>query len=336
MGAARRKRLTADDVRGAWAVVPTPATPDANDPRAARTVDLAETARVIDELVRAGIDGLLTLGTLSEGATLTWDEKRAFLKTAVEAVAGRIPLFAGTTTLGTRETIAQTREAYELGVDGTMLGLPMWCELDVPLALQFYGDVAAAVPECAICVYANPAAFKFPFAHDFWSAIAAIPQVVCSKYLGVANLAVDLPAVRGRVRLLPVASQYVDAAQAYPEDCNAFWTSAAVCGPAPIIALRDEVENAKRSGDWSAATRVSDDVRAGSRGLAPNEDRKEFFKYNIQLEKARINAAGWMNAGPCRPPYYRAPADYEASAARSGRNWAAIHARYSPLVTAKA
>lgn len=333
---AKRKLLTADDVRGAWAVVPTPATAHAGDPTAMQTVDLDETARVIDELVRAGIDGILSLGTLSEGATLTWDEKRAFIETAVAAVAGRVPFFAGTTALGTRETIAQTREAYELGVDGTMLGVPMWCELDVPLAVQFYRDVASAVPGCALCIYANPAAFKFAFPHEFWTAIAEIPQVVSSKYLGVANLAADLPVVRGRVRLLPVASQYIDAAQAYPEDCNAFWTSAAVCGPAPIIALRDEVANAKRTGDWSAAKRVSDDVRAGSQGLVPDNDRKEFFKYNIQLEKARINAAGWMNAGPCRPPYYAAPAEYEASAAQSGRNWAEIHARYASRVTARA
>lgn len=325
----KRSRLTAADVRGAWAVVPTPAKPNAGDWRADDTVDLDEAARVVDELIRAGIDGILTLGTLSECAALTWEEKRAFIATCVEAVAGRVPFFAGTTTLGTRETIRQTREASALGADGTMLGLPMWCELDTANAIQFYRDVAEACPETAICVYANPAAFKYKFTHDFWEQVAEIPQVVTSKYLDVAQMAVDLPLVKGRIRLLPVASQYVAAAKAHPEECTAFWTSAAVCGPAPVIRLRDEVSRAKETGDWSVAEQIAADVQAGSHGLMPNENRAEFFRYNVQLELARIAAAGWMRVGPPRPPHTHAPAEYVAGAERSGKAWAEIHARYA-------
>ena len=62
----RRKggRLTAADITGAWAIIPTPAKDDASDWRAEDTVDLQETARVVEELIRAGIDGILSLGTL--------------------------------------------------------------------------------------------------------------------------------------------------------------------------------------------------------------------------------------------------------------------------------
>ena len=163
----KRTRLTVSDIVGAWAIIPTPAKPDASNWRAENTVDLAETARVVDALIREGIDGILSLGTLGECATLTWEEKRDFMAAVVEAARGRVPYFGGTTSLNTRETVRQTRAAYDLGVDGTMLGPPMWCYPDLPTAIRFYQDVAEACPDMPICVYANPEAFKFEFPRAF-------------------------------------------------------------------------------------------------------------------------------------------------------------------------
>ncbi len=271
---------------------------------------------------------------MSESAALTWSEKRSFIPTAVEAVAGRVPFFAGTTALGTRETIAQTREARDLGVDGTMLGVPMWCELDASLALQFYADVACLRPRIGdLCLRKSGGVQVrlFPRVLGWCNRNSAGRYIEVSRHRPSGG---GLAVGPGHVRLLPVASQYLDAAQKYPDECVAFWTSAAVCGPAPIIALRDEVTKAKATGNWSEAKRVSDDIKAGSEGLVPNGDREAFYKYNIQLEKARIGAAGWMSVGPCRPPYYRAPADYEAGAAESGKRWAALHNRYNAPIPA--
>ncbi|HEY4075073.1 MAG TPA: hypothetical protein VGM52_18420 [Herbaspirillum sp.] len=61
--------------------------------------------------------------------------------------------------------------------------------------------------------------------------------------------------------------------------------------------------------------------------LRPPGGAKEFATYNIGLEKGRINAAGWMNAGPCRPPYHLLPAPHLEGAAKSGRLLAELHAQ---------
>jgi trans-o-hydroxybenzylidenepyruvate hydratase-aldolase len=161
--AAKRKLLTVDQIQGAWAVMPTPAKANASDPRAQDTVDLDETARAVEGLIAAGVDGILSLGTLGECATLTWEEKKKFLATALETTRGRVPFFTGATSLSTRDTIWQTQQARDLGADGTMVGLPMWCSADVPTAVQFYRDLAENCPDVAICVYANPQAFRFSF-----------------------------------------------------------------------------------------------------------------------------------------------------------------------------
>ena len=327
----RRGRISATDVTGVWAILPTPAKEGAADWRNTDTVDLEEAARAVDALIRAGIDGLLMLGTFGEGATLTWEEKRAFMATCAEAARGRIPVFGGTTSLNTRESVRQTRAAFDLGLDGTMLGPPMWCQADLPTAVQFYRDVAEACPEMAICVYANPAAFKFGFPRPFWEQVAQIPQVVSAKYLGIGMLLNDLAVTKSRIRFLPIDVDYYGAARMAPDACAAFWTSCAVNGPATVVRLRDTVAAAKRSGDWSAAQEVANAMREAEAGFFPNGDFNEFSKYNIGLEKERMNAAGWIRAGPCRPPYHLVPEPYLEGARRSGRAWAALHSRYSKM-----
>lgn len=319
-------RLTADDIHGAWVIMPTPATPDASDWRIQHTVDLDETARVVEALIAAGVNGIFSNGTFGECATLTWEEKRDFIATVVETARGRVPFFCGTTALHTREVIRQTREAMDIGVNGTMLGVPMWCKMEVPTAVQFYRDVAEAVPEAAIAIYANPEAFKFDFPRSFWAQVSCIPQVVTAKYLGIGMLDLDLR-LAPSIRFLPHEDDYYAAARIDPERMTAFWSSGAMCGPATAICLRDKVNEAKRSGNWSDAKALSDAMRQADSTLFPRGDFAEFSKYNIGLEKARMDAAGWLKAGPCRPPYHVVPEEHLAGARKSGEAWAALHAR---------
>ena len=326
--AAKRSCLTVNDIHGAWAIMPTPAKPNANDWRDEDTVDLDEAARIAEALIAGGIDGILSLGTFGECASLTWDEKRAFIATVAEAVRGRVPFFGGTTSLNTRETVRQTRAGYDMGMDGTMLGLPMWCQADVPTAVQFYRDVAEACPDTAICVYANPEAFKFDFPRPFWAQVSEIPQVVSSKYLGIAFIVTDLRLTKGRIRFLPTDSNYYATARIDPENCTAFWSGGAVCGPQPVIRLRDDVLKAKASGDWREAKETAEAISRSLAPLFPMGSFAEFSKYNVGLEKARINEAGWAVAGPSRPPYHLVPENYLKGARESGRLWAELHNKY--------
>ncbi|MGA0542615.1 dihydrodipicolinate synthase family protein [Neotabrizicola sp. VNH66] len=322
----KRELLTVDDVTGCWAIMPTPSKPGASDPNAVDTVDLDEAARAAEALVAAGVDGILSLGTLGEAATTTWEEKEAFMRTLVETVRGRIPVFGGTTALNTRDTIRMTRAAREIGVDGVMLGLPMWVQPDVSTAVQFFRDVAAACPDVAICAYANPEAFKFEFPRAFWAQISEIPQVVSAKYINTAALYADLNLTKRRIRLMPLDVDYYAAARLDPEACTAFWTSGAVCGPAPAIQLRDLVAKARKTGDWTSAKALTDRIGMTYRTLFPNGSFKDFSVYNIGIEKARMDAAGWMKAGPCRAPYSLVPEAYLEGARESGRQWAKLAA----------
>jgi trans-o-hydroxybenzylidenepyruvate hydratase-aldolase len=321
-------RIDAGAIHGVWPILPTPAKEDASNWRARNTVDLDETARVVEALIDAGVDGLLSLGTYGEAHSLLWEEKRDFIGCILETIRGRIPFFSGSTALNTREVVEQTRAMHDMGVSGSMLGLPMWCKMDLHAAVQFFKDVTEACPDTALAIYANSEAFKFEFSRGFWAEIGKLPQAVTAKYLGIGMLAADLR-LAPNIKFLPTEADYYAAARIDPDRMTAFWSSSALCGPLPVIELRNRVVAAKKSGNWASAKALADRIAACEVGLFPRGEFSEFSKFNVGLEKGRMNAAGWMKAGPSRPPYHVLPPEYLEGAQRSGRAFAALNAELS-------
>jgi 4-(2-carboxyphenyl)-2-oxobut-3-enoate aldolase len=318
-------RAVTGDVRGVFAIMPTPALPGADDPASTDTVDHAETARAVRALIDDGVDAVLTTGTFGECATLTWPELRGFAETAVAAAAGRVPLFVGATTLNTRDTIERARVLRDLGVTGLLLGRPMWCYLDDADIVAFYAAVARAVPELAIIVYDNPEAFKGKISSAAYRELAALPQVIAAKYpvLG-PSFAGDLAAMDGRMRALPVDRDWFTAWQQEPQQVTACWSGSASCGPRPHVELARRLA----AGDIDGGRTLTAEFTQAAQGFLPQGDFALFAKYNIQLEKIRINEAGYIAAGPSRPPYLSCPPHYADGARASGRRFAALDATY--------
>lgn len=89
------------------------------------------------------------------------------------------------------------------------------------------------------------------------------------------------------------------------------------------------VRKAARTGDWTEAKDMVNDLKAANSTLLPKGSFAEFSKYNIGIEKARMDAAGWMKAGPCRPPYHLVPDDYLTNARKAGLAWADLVRKYA-------
>lgn len=322
--------LGAADIRGVFAIMPTPAADGADDPAATYTLDRDETERAVNALIADGVDAVMGTGTFGECASLTWEELRDFSEIVVSTAAGRVPVFLGATTLNTRDTIARARVLREIGVDGLLLGRPMWSQCDDENIVGYYRDVAEAVPELALMVYDNPEAFKGKISPAAFAGLAKIPQVIAAKYpvFGPA-FAADLEAVGDRVRLLPVDRDWVTAYELAPEQVLACWSGSASCGPRPHVELGCRL----LSGDVDGAKAVAGELGAASAGFFPNGEFALFSRYNVQLEKIRINEAGYINAGPCRPPYVYCPEDYADGARKSGRRMAELHASYRAVTS---
>ncbi|MER6977002.1 dihydrodipicolinate synthase family protein [Streptomyces carpinensis] len=321
-------RFSAHDIRGVVAILPTPALPGADHWAAVDTVDLAETERLTNALVEAGVDIILTNGTFGEGASLTLDEVLAFNDTVVRTVRGRVPVFAGATTLNTRDTIDRGRRLAELGADGLFLGRPMWVALDDTQIVDYHRAVAEALPGLSQIAYDNPSAFKGKISPEVYAQLTDIPQIVAAKHMGLGlmgdRFVTDLEAVARRIRLLPVAEDWATTAHRFPDEVVACWSGDVACGPAPVLRLRDAV----LARDWDEAARIQADIAHALKPLFPDGSFEEFSKYNIQIDRAEFEASGYFTPGPVRPPYTSCPESHLEGGREAGRRWAELHRRY--------
>ena len=117
--------LTKDDIKGVAAMVPTPCKENGEGWDATDSVNLDETARMTENYIRDGIGVIAACGTTGECAALLWEEKRAFVDAIVQINRKRVPVFAGATALGTKETIQQMRGLKDVGADGAFVGPPL-------------------------------------------------------------------------------------------------------------------------------------------------------------------------------------------------------------------
>jgi 4-hydroxy-tetrahydrodipicolinate synthase len=81
---------------------------------------------LIEEQIADAITGVIAVGTTGESPTLTADEREQVIRVTVEIAKGRCQVLAGTGSNSTSATIAATRAAEKLGVDGMLIVAPYY------------------------------------------------------------------------------------------------------------------------------------------------------------------------------------------------------------------
>jgi len=314
--------LTAQDINGLYAIIPTPAKAGAERFGATDTVDVEEATRLIDALIRDGVSGLIVLGTTGECATLSAADYRAFVGAVIETVGRRVPTFVGTSALGAHEVAVRMRMVGDMGADGTLLGLPMWQPCTTEMAVEFYRGASEFAPDLAIMAYPNARAFRYSFPLEFWAAVAeAAPTLVACKSSRPADLERLIEMTGRRVNFMPIDMQVQHFHAIAPDTTTACWATAAAMGPAPSLAIMDAV--ARRDG--AAMTTAAADIAWANEPIMPLlQDPEVFARYNIQVEKFRIEAAGYCRPGPVRAPYHVVPRDIVEASRECGRRWAQL------------
>lgn len=113
-------------------------------------------------LVDNGCTGVVALGSLGEGATLSFDEKVAVLSTCVRALKGRGSVVAAISSLTTAESVSLAKQAHTIGCDGLMILPPYvyrgdWREMKAHVSVVFE---ATPLPGM---LYNNPVAYGTDF-----------------------------------------------------------------------------------------------------------------------------------------------------------------------------
>jgi dihydrodipicolinate synthase/N-acetylneuraminate lyase len=313
-------KLSSADIVGALGMIPTPSTADADHWSCENSVDLDATSKMVSMILGGGVRILLTNGSLGEGATLTASEHRDFTDCILQTMKGAGLLFAGVTTLNTRDTIARARSLVALGADGLFLGRPMWMSLDQAAIIRYYRDLAEALPDTPFILYDNQFAFKAKISTATYAALSRIPSIVATKHIGGPAIEADLLAVEGRMRILPLDTQWCALARAFPEDALACWSGNAADGPEPLAILAQAIG----ARDWTRAEQVTARMAWAQAPMFPGGRLENFVDYNIPIAHARLEGSGLVRSGPPRPPYTDAPAAYLEGGRETGRRWASL------------
>jgi len=126
--------------------------------KADQSLDLPATAKHIDAMIRAGVHGMIVLGTVGENCSLEYREKLDVIRAAKEAIGGRLPLLTGVAECSTALACRFAVDAQKAGVDGLMVLPAMVYKADGREAMTHFRAVAKAT-DLPIMVYNNPVSY---------------------------------------------------------------------------------------------------------------------------------------------------------------------------------
>jgi 4-hydroxy-tetrahydrodipicolinate synthase len=89
-------------------------------------IDLSKLEALVEDLIEAGVHGLIPLGSTGEFYALTHTERLDVLRTVIKAAAGRVPVVAGVNATSTREVAFHSETAEKYGAAGVMIAAPYY------------------------------------------------------------------------------------------------------------------------------------------------------------------------------------------------------------------
>ena len=145
------------------------------------SINLDELRRQVDRQIESGIHGIFPFGTNGEGYILNGEEKKLVLETVIDQVAGRVPVYAGTGCISTRETIEQCKMAEAAGADILSVITPSFAKASQHELIVHYTTVAEAVPNMPIVLYNIPARTGNALEPETVVELAKIDNIVGAK-----------------------------------------------------------------------------------------------------------------------------------------------------------
>jgi 1-pyrroline-4-hydroxy-2-carboxylate deaminase len=144
------------------------------------SIDLAQTQRVVDNLVKDGVHGIIAMGTVGENNSLDSAEKQTVLRAVTEVVAGRVPVVTGVSEFDTRRAVAFAKDAKKAGADGLMV-LPAMVYVPTAEELTMHFRAVAEATDLPVMLYNNPPAYRVNISVEVLQALRDVPNIVALK-----------------------------------------------------------------------------------------------------------------------------------------------------------
>lgn len=144
------------------------------------TLDFDALRKLVDFHIAEGSDGLVVVGTTGESPTVSVDEHVELIRVVVQQAAGRVPVIAGTGANSTKEAIALSQMAKDVGADMTLSVVPYYNRPTQEGMYLHFKAIAEAV-DIPMIVYNVPGRTVADMSNDTALRLAALPNIVGIK-----------------------------------------------------------------------------------------------------------------------------------------------------------
>lgn len=136
--------------------------------------------KLTDYLIKGGVHGLFPVGSQGEFYALTFEEKKRVIEVVVEETKGRVPVYAGTGAVTTREAIALTKMAEEAGVSAVSILTPFFIRPNEEELFEHYSAIAKAT-RLPVLLYNNPQRTGVNISAEFVARASRVENIVGIK-----------------------------------------------------------------------------------------------------------------------------------------------------------
>ena len=278
------------DIKG---IIPPIITPMYED----ESINVEELRHQVDRQIENGVHALFCFGTNGEGYILNAKEKQLVLETVVAQCNNRVPIYAGTGCISTKETIEQSKMAKDVGADVLSIITPSFAAASQNEIYEHYKAIAEAV-QMPIVLYNIPARTGNSIQPATLAKLAQIDNIVGAKDSSgnFTNILAYIEAAKakknGKFKILSGNDQLI------------LWNLKAggaggIAGCANVYPhTMASIFNCYMAGDWDKAKEYQDSI-------APFRACFRFGNPNT-IVKTAVALLGY-NVGKCRAPFNQVP-----------------------------
>jgi 4-hydroxy-tetrahydrodipicolinate synthase len=151
----------------------TPVTPDGK-------INVEALRKLTRYLIDGGVHGLFPVGSQGEFYALTFEEKKRVIEVVVEETRGRVPVYAGTGAVTTREAITLTKMAENAGVSAVSILTPFFIRPNEEELFEHYAAIAKTT-RLPILLYNNPQRTGVNISAEFVARASQVKNIVGIK-----------------------------------------------------------------------------------------------------------------------------------------------------------
>ncbi|MFN5098677.1 MAG: 4-hydroxy-tetrahydrodipicolinate synthase [Burkholderiaceae bacterium] len=144
------------------------------------SLDFQSLKALLDWHIAEGTDAIVIVGTTGESPTVTVEEHCELIKVAIEHVAGRIPVIAGTGGNSTSEAIELTAYAKQAGADASLQVVPYYNRPTQDGMVQHFTRIAESV-DLPVILYNVPGRTVADMSNDTIVRLSSVPGIVGVK-----------------------------------------------------------------------------------------------------------------------------------------------------------